>query len=35
MDRNLNRIKAVLADSDKTNKRLTEQLGKVSATFIN
>ena len=32
MDRKLNRIKAALADKDKTNKWLAEQLGKVPAT---
>lgn len=32
MDRKLNRIKAVLADKDKTNKWLAEQLGKEPAT---
>ena len=32
MDRNLNRIKAVLADKDKTNKWLAEQLDKDPAT---
>lgn len=32
MDRKLNRIKAVLADKDKTNKWLAEQLGKDLAT---
>ena len=32
MDRKLNRIKAALADKDKTNKWLAEQLGKDPAT---
>lgn len=32
MDRKLNRIKAVLADKDKTNKWLAEQLDKDPAT---
>ena len=32
MDRKLNRIKAVLADKDKTNKLLAEQLDKDPAT---
>lgn len=32
MDRKLNRIKAVLADKDKTNKWLAEQLDKNPAT---
>ena len=32
MDRKLNRIKAVLADKDKTNKWLAEQLEKDPAT---
>ena len=32
MDRKLNRIKATLADKDKTNKWLAEQLGKDPAT---
>ena len=32
MDRKLNRIKAALADKDKTNKWLAEQLGKDTAT---
>ena len=33
MDRKLNRIKAALADKDKTNKWLAEQLGKDPATI--
>ena len=33
MNRKLNRIKAALADKDKTNKWLAEQLGKDSATI--
>lgn len=33
MGRKLNRIKAALADKDKTNKWLAEQLGKDSATI--
>ena len=32
IDKKLNRIKAVQADKDKTNKWLTEQLGKDPAT---
>lgn len=32
MDRKLNRIKVALADKDKTNKWLAEQLGKDPAT---
>lgn len=32
MDRKLNRIKAALADKDKTNKWLAERLGKDPAT---
>lgn len=32
IDKKLNRIKAVLADKDKTNKWLAEQLGKDPAT---
>lgn len=32
MDRKLNRIKVALADEDKTNKWLAEQLGKDPAT---
>lgn len=35
MDRKLNRIKAALADKDKTNKWLAEQLGKDPATVSN